>query len=287
MIQSRTFQLLGCEIALATTCSEIAEKFDYLCVGATQRYPISRRVAYRIERVGDQYLLWEDDAVGCQDGNADRILIELFRRVYAAVYAEMPGCPRLHAGSGAYQGRLFLAVGPKGAGKSTLMTRLLFDGFTVFGDEMVLGLGRDAIALPRRFHLKAPGLHLLPEVMALVDRLPFVTSDAGHKIFALDPTDVGLPWTIYRGRPEAIFFLHQNHGGATQVEPCSQVDMIQALMTQSALDDDGVTWIRSIGMLVRDAECYNLRVGDLSSAASVIAATLTPVVACRPDTELR
>lgn len=288
MSHTRTFQVLACEISLATTCGEIAEKFDYVSVNATQDYPLLRQVAYRVAREDEEYVLWENGEVWCRDGNADRIVIELFRRLYAVVYAEMSGCPRLHAGSGEYQGRLFLAVGPKGAGKSTLMTRLLFDGLTIFGDEVVLGLGREVIALPRRFHLRSPGLRLLPEAAALADGLPFVMSDAGHKIFAFDPTDAGLPWTIRRGKPEAIFFLHPNHAGGTLVEPCSQVDMIQALMTESALDvDDGAAWIRSIGMLVRDAECYNLRVGELSTAASVIATTLTAAVPCEPGAKLR
>lgn len=288
MIHARTFQVLACEFSIATACDEIADRLDYVSVSATQHYPVSRQVAYRIELTEAEYLLWEDGRVWFRDGSADRVLIELFRRVYAMVYAEMRGCPRLHAGCGEYQGRLFLAAGAKGAGKSTLMTRLLFDGFTVFGDEVVLGLGREVIALPRRFHLKSPGLNLLPEVAVMADRLPFVMGDTGHKIMAFDPTDAGFPWTIRRGRPEAIFFLHPNHGGATLVEPCSQVDMIQALMTQSALDEeDGVKWIRSIGALVRDAECYNLRVGDLSTAALVVGTTLKAAVPCEPGTDLR
>ena len=275
MIHARTFQVLACEISIATTCPDIAEKLDYVAVGATQQYPVSRQIAYRVERTDDQYLVWEDEDVWFRDGSADRVLIELFRRMYAVVYAEMRGCPRLHAGCGGYQGRLFLAAGPKGVGKSTLMSRLLFEGFTVFGDEIVLGLGREVIALPRRFHLKAPGLDLLPQVAALAARLPFVMGDGGHKIIAFDPTDAGFPWAIRPGKPEAIFFLQPNHGGPTTVEPCPKVTMIQSLMTQSALDgDDGGAWIRSLGTLVSGAECYNLRVGNLSTSALVMGAAL-------------
>jgi len=51
--------------------------------------------------------------------------------------------------------------------------------------------------------------------------------------------------------------------------------MIQSLMTQSTLDgDDGSAWIRSLGTLVRGAECYTLHVGDLASAARVMQDTL-------------
>ncbi len=63
--------------------------------------------------------------------------------------------------------------------------------------------------------------------------------------------------------------------------------MIQALMTQSVLDgDDGGAWIRSLGTLVRGAECYNLRVGDLSTAARVMGATLKAAVTCERGAEL-
>jgi hypothetical protein len=55
--------------------------------------------------------------------------------------------------------------------------------------------------------------------------------------------------------------------------------MIQSLMTQSALDgDDGRGWIRALGTLVRGAECYTLRIGDLSSAARVMRETLQSAV---------
>jgi hypothetical protein len=283
MIHSRVFQLLACEVSIATPCREIADKLDYVAVRAEQQYPLSGRVAFRIERDDEAYLLWENDNVWLRDGSADRIFIELFRRMHTVVYGQMAGSPRLHAGSGAYQGQLFLAAGPKGVGKSTLMTRLLFEGFTIFGDEMVLGLGDEVIALPRRFHIKAPALDLLPEVAALADRLPFVMGDGGYRIMAFDPTDAGLPWAIRPGRPDAIFFLQPNHLGATTVEPCAKVAMIQSLMTQSTLDgDDGSAWIRALGTLVRGAECYTLHVGDLSSAARVMQDTLQTAATREP-----
>ena len=275
MISVRTFQVLACEVSITTSCPQIADKLDYVTVRAVQHYPVSRQVSYRIERADDEYLVWENDDLSYRDGSADRVLIELFRRMYAAVYAQMADSPRLHAGCAEHDGMLFLAVGPKGVGKSTLMTRLLFEGFTVFGDELVFGLGREVIALPRPFHLKAPALRLLPQVAAVADRLPFVMGDAGEKILAFDPTDVGLPWSIRQGRPAAIFFLEPNHAGATRIEPCPKLGMIQSLMTQSMLEgDDAGAWIRSLGTLVRDAECYSLHVGELSTAAQLMRSAL-------------
>jgi hypothetical protein len=268
---TRTFQLLACEISISTACREISDKLDYVSVRAEQHYPLSAHVGFRVDKDHDAYELFENERLVLRDGNADRILIDLFRRMHGVVYGEMAGSPRLHAGSGMYDGMLFLTVGPKGVGKSTLMTRLLFEGFTVFGDEMVLGLGSEVIALPRRFHIKAPALPLLPQIAAVAERLPFVIGDGGDRIMAFDPTDAGLPWAIRPGRPAAIFFLEPNHHGTTTVEPCARVAMIQSLMTQSALDgDDGRGWIRALGTLVRGAECYTLRIGDLSSAARVM-----------------
>jgi hypothetical protein len=265
----------------------MADKLDYVSVRAEQHYPLSARVAFRVEKDDDAYSLFENEQPVLRDGSADRILIDLFRRMHGVVYGEMAGSPRLHAGSGMYGGRLFLTVGPKGAGKSTLMTHLLFEGFTVFGDEMVLGLGSEVIALPRRFHIKAPALPLLPRIAAVAERLPFVIGDAGDRIMAFDPTDAGLPWAIRPGRPAAIFFLEPNHHGTTTVEPCARVAMIQSLMTQSALDgEDGGSWIRSIGTLVRGAECYTLRVGSLSSAASVMRDTLHAAAHRMPSIQL-
>ncbi len=69
-----------------------------------QQYPLSRQVAHLVERTDDDYLVWENEDVWFRDGSADRVLIELFRRLYAVVYAQMSGCPRLHAGCGGYRG---------------------------------------------------------------------------------------------------------------------------------------------------------------------------------------
>jgi hypothetical protein len=276
MSYARTFQVLACEVSLATGCDDLAGKLDYVTVDAVQWFPRSRRVAYDVERTDDSYLVREDGDVCHRAGSADEAVIALFHRMHAATYREMAGCPRLHAGCGAYAGAMFLAAGPKGAGKSTLMAKLVFEGFEVFGDEMVLGLGREVIALPRRFHLKPPALDLLPEVAAVADRLPFVLGDTGLKILAFDPTDAGRPWTIRPGTPAAIFFLEPNHAGPTTIEPCAKVVMTRLLMTQSALDGaDAAAWIRSIGALVRAADCYRLHVGDLSTAASLMQATLS------------
>lgn len=270
MSYARTFQVLACEISLATGCDELADRLDYVTVDAVQQYVPTRRVVYDVERTDDSYVVREDGDVWCRAGSADEAVIGLYRRMHAAVYREMAGCPRLHAACGAYQGQVFLAAGPKGAGKSTLMTRLFFDGFDVFGDEMVLGVGHEVIALPRRFHLKSPRPDLLPEVAAIADRLPFVIGDAGVKILAFAPTDAGRPWTIRAGTPSTIFFLEPNHSGPTTIEPCSRVEMTRRLMTQSMLDGDGAAWIRSIGTLVRRANCYSLRTGTLSTAASLM-----------------
>ena len=125
MIEARTFQVLACEVSIATTCRDIAGQLDYVAVKATQLYPVARHVAYRVDRLDTEYVIRENDEIWFRDGSADRVLIELFRRLYAVVYAEMSQSLRLHAGCGAHQGRLFLAAGPKGAGKSTYLRLLL------------------------------------------------------------------------------------------------------------------------------------------------------------------
>ncbi|HVC21739.1 MAG TPA: hypothetical protein VNE16_16825 [Vicinamibacterales bacterium] len=286
MTAARTFQVLGCEVSIATACPEIAGRLDYVVVSAVQQYPVSRRVAYQVDREDDGYLVRENGNVWYRDGSADRVLIELFRRMHAIVYGQMHGRLRLHAGCGSYQGKLFLTAGPKGVGKSTLMARLVFEGFSVSGDEMVFGLGREVIALPRRFHLKAPALDLLPQVAAVADRLPFVMGEGGQKIVAFDPTDAGLPWAIGPGGPVAIFFLQPNHGGTTTVQACPKLAMIQRLMSQSLFDGrEAGAWIQALGTLVRAADCYTLHMGDLSMAARLMQTTLNATVAPRWSAE--
>lgn len=90
-------------------------------------------------------------------------------------------------------GRYFLLVGDAHAGKTTLAMRMMFAGFDMLGDEMVLL--RDGIAtnFPRRFYARASSQDLLPEFGLLDGRLPFVSNGRDSRLVGMDPTTFGRP----------------------------------------------------------------------------------------------
>ena len=63
-------------------------------------------------------------------------------------FAAFAGCSKIHAGCADFGGRRMLVVGRGRAGKTTLMTRLLFEGFAVQGDEMVIVRNGRVLAYP-------------------------------------------------------------------------------------------------------------------------------------------
>lgn len=54
------------------------------------------------------------------------------------------------------------------------MTRLLFDGLHVDGDELVLIRDGKTVPFPRRFHIKKSSLDLLPQIKSIIDTLPYI-----------------------------------------------------------------------------------------------------------------
>ncbi|MCF8084909.1 MAG: hypothetical protein K9M96_17655, partial [Deltaproteobacteria bacterium] len=83
----------------------------------------------------------------------------------------MSGFVKIHAACGSFGGKRFLLAGEKGAGKTTLISRLLFEDAAVHGDEKVLVRDREVIPLPRKFHLKEGTIRLIPQLQAVWDKL--------------------------------------------------------------------------------------------------------------------
>lgn len=66
------------------------------------------------------------------------MIYTLLGLIHSQVFQGIKECIRIHSGCGEYNGNRFLVVGDKGTGKTTLMTRLLFEGFHIDGDELVM-----------------------------------------------------------------------------------------------------------------------------------------------------
>jgi hypothetical protein len=122
-----------------------------------------------------------------------------------------------------------LLMGDKGAGKTTLVNRLMLAGHHIEGDEMTLVCNGELMAVARRLHLKPGSGKLLPELAAKLKTLP--VAHAGElQIRALDPGEAGYRWQLERGPVQHLVWLSANHQGATSLKPLGSFETLQHLL---------------------------------------------------------
>ena len=259
----RSVRLLACEVEVDLDSAPLARWLDARLPDADQDFPISVRSRLTVREAGDEYEIRIDDGApqrvaGLGDAG-ETVLAHLNRRALRA----LGGFTKVHAGCGRWHGRRFLVVGPRRAGKSTLMASLLCEGAEVEGDELVVMQEGQATAYPRRFGIRAGSV-------ALVPRLAAARPESGGG-FYLSPSALGHPWRIAPGPVDAVFFLEPNHGRPTRVEPCPRYLMVQRVMAQSeAPHGGGRPWIREVSETIGRARCQTLYIGRLDGAVAAV-----------------
>lgn len=178
---------------------------------------------------------------------------------------------KIHTASGSFRGKRFLLAGDKGAGKTTLITRLLFEGAAVYGDETVLLNEEDVIPFPRRFHLKEGTIPLVPQLVPICQRLTSYPAYYGGRFFFFDPTVAGFDWQMKTGKADTLFYLEPCHEKETKIESCPGWLMVQKLMLQSsdfAGNPEGQ--IGELCHLVDRSDNFIIHLGELDSAVMLI-----------------
>ena len=196
----------------------------------------------------------------------------LYARMHELALDALPEFTRIHAGCASWHGKRLVAAGPARAGKTTLMTRLLFEGFAVHCDDIVLSSRGYVLPYPRRFWVRSHAVPLLPELAPFAAR---VRETRDH--LALDPTELGFEWRIDAAPADAVLFLEPNHGSATQLAACPKHSMAQLIMSQSNLPAGGAhDWVRDVCAMLDNAATYVLRCGSLDSAVEAMKEALDP-----------
>lgn len=272
----RTWRLIATEYSLDCDDPALAHKLSYMIPRAEQDFPVLARYDYRVRRIGDRIEQTENGTPLPPQGSPDEALAALYDRCYRLAVAPLRGVTRLHAGLGRVGGRRFLLHGQKGAGKTTIMTRLLLDGAAIEGDELTLIEDGLATALPRRFHLKPGFLRQLPELAALADRLPFYGEDARYRVHTLDPVEAGHAWRIGRGPVDDVFVMVPAHGGATRLESLPKYEVVRRLMADCIAPLDGRgDWIGELARLVDGTRCWLLHNGSVAETSRAVMTALS------------
>ena len=266
LILERSIHLLACRFHVTTDCEHVVSWLDRLCHRAEQQHPVSEHHRFDVYRVDAGYRIVEDGRDAGSESRPGAVGYVLFQHMHRMALAALSGHTKIHAGSASWNGRRFLIVGAAQSGKTTLMTRLLYEGFTVSGDELVLVRAGRAQSYPRRFGVRPGTVALIPQLAPLAAA---VSGRAG--MFPVDPAALGFEWRIGAGPVSAVFVVEPNHGGDSAVAPCPKYLMAQRLMTHSWAPDGGVRdWIAEVCAMLAAADCYTLRLGDLGAAVAAL-----------------
>jgi hypothetical protein len=258
--------VLACEFHITVDCERLAAWLAPMLQHAVQRYPISHHHRFEVRREDGHYRIVEDGQARALEASPELAGVALCARIHDLALAALPDFTKVHAGSASWQGRRLLAVGPAQSGKTTLMTRLMYEGFSVHGDELVLLRGGEALPYPRRFGVRPRTLALIPQLAGFARPTP-----GGPGPIVTDPLQLGFEWSIGPGPVDVVFFLEPNHGGLTQLRPCPKYLMAQRVMSQSTPPrTGGRNWIRDICDMLDAAGSYLLNLGDLDTAVVVV-----------------
>jgi hypothetical protein len=274
----RSIQLLACEFQVSADGEDVIRWLDGVRPSAVQDHPVRHHHRLDVRQEAGGYRVRENgqDRGVSLGPEAAGALVE--RRLHELAFDALGDCTKVHAGCGTWRGRRFLIVGNGRAGKTTLMTRLLFEGCAVEGDEMVVIRDGRVAAYPRRFGIRQPTLSLVPQVGALAPDLARAgepDTSGGYQVLSFDPSQLGLPWRIASGSVDVLLLLDGRHPGPTRALSCPQQVMAQRVMIQSNPPAVGrAAWVRDVCTLVSGAACYLLTLGDLDSAVTTVRACL-------------
>ena len=180
----------------------------------------------------------------------------------------------VHAASGTLNGKRFILAGDRRAGKTTLLTRLMFEGAEPHGDDLLIFKGELFQPFPRRFHIKSGSLDLLPQLKRYMTKKQSYLSGA-FEFFFFDPTEAGFRWTCLADHVDTAFYLRPNHGGETRLRKCPKYLMARNLLRQvenysERNRDQSQRMFESINTV----NCYELELGDLEAAVREIKTAL-------------
>jgi hypothetical protein len=256
VIFERSYRLLACEIGLSTDCERLLARFDGMMQRAAQGYPVSRHHRFQAWRLGGRYRICENGQEREWQEDPRSAAAALFRRIQDLALEALPEFTKLHAGCASARGKRLVAVGPAHSGKSTLMARLLYEGFAVHCDDIVLLRGGEALPYPRRFWIRPPTLPLIPQLAAVASRRP---EAEGDDELALDPSELGFEWRVEPGPVDAVLFLEPGREGETRLERSPKYEMASRVMAHSSLPAAGARqWISDIVSMLDRADCYVL-----------------------------
>ncbi len=268
--QHLEFQLLSCLVDIRYQDTALRQPFAYMAGHARQPFPIRKTLRYEVTGTSPYDIREEGDDFDRVTTTSD-VLHLIYRRVYRRVLERytLAGWVALHAALATVAGRRTLILGDKGAGKTTLATRLLYSGHAVEGDELVLMRNGQAVALPRSFHLKPGAASQIPELAGRIEQLPkMYTSDIG--ISALDPSQMGFDWSITVAPVDRVIWIRSNHGGQTTLLRQPSFEAVRHILQSALIWDGNRQALVAMAARLGGGGGWELLLGDPDSAVALL-----------------
>jgi hypothetical protein len=269
------FSVLGLGIHLSADCKRLERRLEEITVKADQDYPVAETLTIEVQKKEGGYRVLEAGKRPVSSTDPESIILYIHELINFRVSWRFRDCIKIHAASGSFRERRFLLAGDRGAGKTTLATRMLFEGATVYGDETVLIEEREIMPFPRKFHLKEGTLPLIPQLIPICQKMTSYPAYYGGRFYFFDPTDAGFEWRVSKGKLDAVFYLEPRHGGPTEIEVCPKWLMAEKIISQTSdFAGNPEDQIEQLCRVVAESDTFMVTVGNLNEAVGLLQSVL-------------
>ena len=267
LILVEQYQLLSSEFELRTNSLELQADVRAMAPRAQQHIPVRHHYVLTARTAEDEFRIGEEGGVEDFELTAFYAARNLVSRMHQRALTNLPDHVSLRAAIGMRAGRAFLLAGAKGAGKTTLALRLMFEGYDIAGDDRTLLQGGKAVAFPWKFLVSDSSLELVPQLQAVHGAAPVNALPGYDYRFATDPVTFGRPWHIAPAEVGTILFLEPNFGTRTEIIRTGKIDMARLLIPTCAPPPSRrAGWLGDLSRTIDSAETFVVQLGDLDTA---------------------
>lgn len=202
---------------------------------------------------------------------SDSLLDDLIREQLAQV-------PMLHAGGVVHaSGGAVVICGASGAGKTSLVTECVLQGWTWLSDERLCFRQQDPLVAEgfrRNFNLKERSFELFPEIASLPGTRELIRPHTGKRVRFFDPEELGRGRFQTKGTVRAVVVPRFDASFSRPVvTPLGGVELVNLLVPE--LRTTEIHTARWIAQFSREVAAFRLTYSNPRGLADVLAALVT------------